>query len=298
VTVEASTTSTWTFDAIGTAWEIETEEPLCGSLRQEIAARIERFDRTYSRFRPDSLVSRIAHAADGGRFAFPEDGAVLFDFYDRLASATNGAVDPLVGRRLELLGYDPGYSLVPVPAVELAREPSAWARDVVRDGPTLVTRRPVVIDVGAAGKGYLVDIIAALLRGAGIGRFVVDASGDLRHHGADTVRVGLQHPYQPRQVIGVADLHERALCASATTRRAWGDGLHHVIDARTGRPVRDVVATWVVADTALLADGLATALFMTGATGLAEQFRFSYVRMFTDGRAQHSHDFAGELFTA
>jgi ApbE family len=84
-------------------------------------------------------------------------------------------------------------------------------------------------------------------------------------------------------VIGVANLQNRALCASAVNRRAWGNGLHHVLDARTGAPTTEVVATWVVASDAALADGLATALFFTGAHRLAETHRFAYVRMLADG---------------
>ncbi len=50
-----------------------------------------------------------------------------------------------------------------------------------------------------------------------------------------------------RRAIGVVELDpEDALCGSATNRRAWGDGLHHVLDGRTGRPTNDIVATWVV----------------------------------------------------
>lgn len=101
----------------------------------------------------------------------------------------------------------------------------------------------------------------------------------------------------PSVVIGVANLRDRALCASAINRRAWGDGLHHILDARTGVPVRDVVATWVVADHAAIADGLATALFFVDASHLRESFRFSHVRMFADGRAEVSSNFDGELFT-
>lgn len=69
---------------------------------------------------------------------------------------------------------------------------------------------------------------------------------------------------------------------SAVNRRAWGNGLRHVLDARTGAPATDVVATGVVAGDAALADGLATALFFTGAHQLAEIFRFAYVRMLAD----------------
>ena len=211
-------------------------------------------------------------------------------------------MDPLVGRQLELLGYDPTYSLTPAPAAVRARERArarpTWAAEIVRDGTTLITRRPLVIDVGAAGKGYLVDIISTILRQAGVAGFVVDAGGDLRHRGEHGIRVGLEHPLDPRLVIGVANLQNRALCASAVNRRAWGDGLHHVLDARTGAPATEVVATWVVAGDAALADGLATALFFTGAHRLAETFRFAYVRMLADGRAELSPDFDGELFTA
>jgi thiamine biosynthesis lipoprotein len=295
------TTSVFTFEAIGTQWEIETYEPLGCQLQDRILERIERFDATYSRFRADSLVSRVAEAVDGGRFNFPEDAVALFNLYDRLHAASGGAVDPLVGRDLELLGYDRTYSLTPAPATIRAEAHAqgrpSWSKDVIRDGASLITRRPLVIDVGAAGKGYLVDIISAMLREAGCTRFVVDGSGDLLHAGEPGIKVGLKHPFEPQMVIGVANLQNRALCASSVSGRAWGNGLHHVLDPRTGVPIRDVVATWVVADDAATADGLATALFFTGADHLARFFQFSYVRMFANGRAEISPNFNGELFT-
>jgi thiamine biosynthesis lipoprotein len=270
--------STVTFDAIGTRWCIDTNEPLGGEVHDRILDRIRRFDRTYSRFRPDSLIAQVAAAPTGGRFEFPKDSIALFDLYDRLFAATDGAVDPLVGRQLELLGYDPTYSLTAAPdavrARERARARPSWAADIVRDGTTLITRRPLVIDVGAAGKGYLVDLISTILQQAGVAEFVVDAGGDLRHRGEHGIRVGLEHPLDPRLVLGVANLQNRALCASAVNRRAW-----------------------VVAGDAALADGLATALFFTGGHRLAETFRFAYVRMLADGRAERSPDFDGELFT-
>ncbi|KUO17773.1 FAD:protein FMN transferase [Streptomyces dysideae] len=144
--------------------------------------------------------------------------------------------------------------------------------------------------------GYLVDVLSAVLQEAGRTRFVVDGSGDLRHGGERATRVGLEHPFDPRRVIGVAELRGQALCASGISRRAWGDGLHHMLDARTGVPVSEMTATWVVADEAELADGLATTLFFTRAPRLAETFEFAYVRMRSDGRAECSPDFTGELF--
>lgn len=293
------------FEAIGTSWQIETPDPLTPSERAAVLARIDEFDRVYSRFRGDSLVTAIAEADGPGSYEFPPDSEVLFELYDGLAAASAGAVDPLVGRDLELLGYDRGYSLRPVAAggagAADSRARPTWAADVRREGRMLTTA-PAVIDVGAAGKGYLVDLVAAVLREHGRSEFVVDASGDLVHVGPSPVRVGLEHPLDPTKAIGTATLQNSSLCASASNRRVWGDGLHHIVDGRTGSPAREVIATWVVtrgtgpAPTAL-ADGLATALFFTGAHRLAETFHFSYVRQYADGRAEISRDFPGELFT-
>ncbi|MCS5722758.1 FAD:protein FMN transferase [Herbiconiux sp. CPCC 203407] len=302
--------SVFAFEAIGTSWQIETPVPLGPAEQSAVLSRIEEFDRVYSRFRGDSLVTAIASAEAVGSYEFPADSDVLFELYDRLAAATAGAVDPLVGRDLELLGYDRDYSLRPAPSpapnpalrpVAGASARATWTADVARRGRTLTTA-PAVIDVGAAGKGYLVDLVAGVLREHGRTEFVVDASGDLVHAGPASVRIGLEHPLDPTKAIGVATLQNASLCASASNRRAWGDGLHHIVDGRTGSPAREVIATWVVtngtgAAPTALADGLATALFFTGAHRLAETFHFSYVRMYADGRAEISRDFPGELFT-
>lgn len=141
------------FDSIGTGWSIETTEPVAEPLRQAILARAQAFDRVWSRFREDSLISKIAGARQGGHFSFPDEASRLFDFYDRLHAATEGAVDPLVGRDLEMLGYDRNYRLTALPEGTRASycRPS-WATEVSRDGCVLQTRGPLVIDVGAAGS--------------------------------------------------------------------------------------------------------------------------------------------------
>jgi thiamine biosynthesis lipoprotein len=100
-----------------------------------------------------------------------------------------------------------------------------------------------------------------------------------------------------QKAVGVAELRDAALCGSAINRRAWGEGLHHIVDAVTGRPVVDgVIATWVVADSALVADGLATAMFFVEPARLREAFTFEWVRLSSDGRLEASAGFRGELF--
>jgi thiamine biosynthesis lipoprotein len=321
-----------TFEAIGAPWQIETPDPLPRSLVDAIHTRIDEYDTTYSRFRDGSLVSRIA--VGQGAWQFPSDAAPLFALYRRLYDATGGTLTPLVGRRLELLGYDRNYTLLPADELDLgSRSRTVIPRwdDVMywdETSATLTTSEPVVIDVGAAGKGYLVDIIAEMLRDAGIEEYIVDGSGDLVHRGDEPVRVGLEHPFDPSLAIGVYELSNGALCASAPGRRAWGTalhpGLHHILDGISGEPTTKVAATWAAASTGLVADGLATALFFTpgaeleaalgagsgsgsgsgfgaesgaGQISAATETHFQYVRMFPDSTVEQSPDFRGELFT-
>lgn len=245
------------FDAIGTAWTIDTPDDLPLGVEARIWAAIEEFDHEWSRFREDSIVSMVGR--DGGTIPVGDDGEAMMRLYTRLAEATDGAVNPLIGATLEHLGYDAAYRLTEAPGAPAAIP--TW-RGRFRGTTALLTLpRGTVLDVGAVGKGRLVDIVTGILRRARIDDFTVDAGGDLRHVGRRPLRVGLEHPFDAGRAVGVIELGEAALAASATNRRTWADGLHHVIDARTGRPVEGIAATWAVARSAMLADGASTAAF-------------------------------------
>jgi thiamine biosynthesis lipoprotein len=253
---------------------------------------VEDYDRSYSRFRDDSLVAPLAR--EPGTVTLPAGAGELERLFKKLYRLSDGTMTPLIGGSLEHLGYGADYALRPlghpVPAPR-------WEDALVWNGTEISASVPVVLDIGAAGKGQLVDLLASVLRGAGTTEFLVDASGDMLHSGAEPLGVGLEHPYDPTQAIGVVELHDGALCASAANRRAWGDGLHHVLDGATGRPVETVVATWTMATTAMEADALATALFMVDPKVLEREFEFSWLMVYSDGHAAYSAGFEGTLFS-
>jgi thiamine biosynthesis lipoprotein len=282
----------FTFDGIGTRWEISTPRPLDGILRARLLAVVEKYDGDWSRFRPDSAVSAMARQP--GRYRLPDEAAPLGRLYRSLYDITAGAMTPLIGSSLEQLGYDAAYSLTPAGAAVPAPR---WDDALDWDGTVLTTTAPFVLDIGAAGKGQLVDLLAAELRSSGVASFVIDASGDLLHCGPDPLQVALEHPYDPAKAIGTVSLAGGALCASASNRRAWGDGLHHVLDGTTGRPVSTAVATWTMAESTMVADALATALFFTPGAELERYFDFSWLTVFSDGSAAYSSGFEGTLFT-
>jgi thiamine biosynthesis lipoprotein len=285
---------TFAFDAIGTRWTVDISDSVTPDelveLERLVQARIEVFDRHYSRFRPDSLVMEMA--ARPGRYELPDDAGPLLQHYQDLYHYTDGHVSPLVGDLLVQAGYDADYSLNPG-----TMTPSARWDDAIEYEPGFLTlKQPVVLDFGAAGKGYLVDLVAEVLDRAGVSAYTVDAGGDIWHQGPEPLRVGLEDPRDASRAIGVVNLPGgMSLCASATNRRAWA-GLHHVLDPVTARPVQDVIATWVMAGSGLVADGLATALFFVSPARLLPAFEFRFVIMYADGSVRWSPDLPGEVF--
>lgn len=282
----------FSFDGIGTRWQISTPSRLSDAHRGRLLELVADYDAAWSRFRPDSLIAQAARQP--GTYRLPAEAAALGPLFRSLYWLSGGAMTPLIGGSLEQLGYDSGYSLRPSgPPLPAPR----WEDVLEWNGTDLNTRAPVVIDVGAAGKGQLADLLSAELCAAGISEHFIDASGDLLNAGSAPVQVALEHPYDSSRAIGVLNLGTGALCASAANRRAWGDGLHHVLDGTTGTPVRTVVASWAMAATTLVADALATALFFVEGTRLREEFEFSWLTVYSDGHAEHSAEFEGVLFT-
>lgn len=282
----------FSFGAIGTRWRVDSAAVLLPGQRADLLRLAEEYDALYSRFREDSGVTALA--STGGFLPLPDHGAGLGRLLRSLHDATGGGVSPLVGERLAALGYDAGYSFVPTAAPEPSR---AWQGllDWTEDGVALSA--PALLDVGAAGKGQLVDLMLEYLVSEGHDDVLVDASGDMRRTGTGTITVALEHPYDPTSAIGTVRLGSGALCASASNRRVWGDGLHHVLDARTGRCIDTVVATWVLAPDAMTADGLCTALFVADPADLTPAFDFDYVIVYSDGRARSSAALQGALFS-
>ncbi len=280
----------WRFEAIGTSWGIASAAALPESVKMRILALIEDFDKAYSRFRPDSLVSRLA--TEDGKVEFPPSASEIFGLYEELFRLTKGKVTPLVGDSLVAAGYDQKYSLKTAGAPVSAPD---YNEVITREGAAVTVLRPVCIDIGALGKGYLVDVVVKLLLEAGYDDFVVDASGDMRVVGDRTEVVGLENPRDTSEVIGTIEINNAALCASAVNRRAWGEW-HHVIDPATGVPTEEIVATWAIADTTMLADGLATALFFTDPKTLAAKYNYEYIRVHADGSAEYSEYFAKGVY--
>lgn len=284
------------FPAIGTHWNIRITQDITEDARQTLEAaiqsRLTTFDRAYSRFRDDSLVAAISKKAD--TYLLPDDAQPMLDLYADLYRFTDGAFTPLVGKLLSDAGYDASYSLQP----KQLTAPPQWNDVMTYRPPTLITTQPIQLDFGGLGKGYAIDLIGAVIEAHRITEYTIDAGGDIRHrsrHGA-TIRVGLEHPEDRTSVIGVATIANKSICGSAGNRRTWKN-FHHIINPHELASPKHILATWAVAPTTLIADAMATCLFLTSPQKLLQLVPFEYLILRPDYLVDMSPHFPAELFT-
>ena len=280
------------FEAIGTHWVIDCFS--ASKSREEILRlilnRIEDFDKTYSRFRKDSIVWKISQ--EKGEFEFPPDGKELFSLYEKLELITNGAFTLLIGNTLVEAGYDSEYKLKPGKINKLPKSSEVYSYK----HPTLTVKKPFILDFGGLGKGYLIEIIANLLLENNINTFTIDGGGDIYYKNDEkTLSVGLEHPGNFEQVIGIAKIKNQSIAASSGNRRVW-DRFHHIIDANSLKSPDEILATWVVAQSGVTADGLATCLFFSSPDKLLKYFDFEYLILYPDYSFKRSRNFPAELF--
>ena len=108
-----------------------------------------------------------------------------------------------------------------------------------------------------------------------IDKFWIDGGGDIYSYGT-SLKIGLEHPANPEQVIGVVEIKNQSICASSGNRRKWGK-YHHIIDPEKLESADEVLATWVIASKAIIADSLATSLFLVSPEKLKKEFEFEYL---------------------
>jgi len=244
-----------TFEAMGV--EVVVGGASATELR-EVKRLFERLDRTFSRFRPDSELSRLNESSSGFVGASPTFVVVLRLALDA-ARRTDGLVDPTLGVAIEAAGYDRDFARLVDDERRRRPGPSprgSWRQ--VRVAGRLVLRPPgTKLDLNGVVKALAVD--AAVQR---LGEGFVAAGGDVAVNGAAVV--GLPGG-------GSLTLRNGGLATSGTTTRRWlrgGETQHHLIDPATGRPS---TSHWkevtVAAGSCLEADIAAKAAFLLGEPG-------------------------------
>lgn len=269
------------FRALGTLCEIQYEHPVAeagAEFARSARAWTLDFEATYSRFRPDSLISRINQAAGDHPVAVDPETDALLQLVDGLHFLTRGVLDPTTLPLTLLWDFKNPHPRIPAPReVETAKRLCGWPKVQRSSHCIFLPEKGMGLDLGGFGKEYAVDRVLDLARQHGCTAALVDFGHDVACFGqpshAPCWHIGLENPAAPGSAWGGIALQEGAVASSGNYLRGFlrdGKRYGHIIDPRTGYPVtNEVEATYIIHGTCLEAGILSTSCYILGAqTGL------------------------------
>lgn len=229
-------------------------------------ADVQRIEQKYTRYRDDSLTSRINHAAGAAAIAIDAETAALLRYADACHTLSHGKFDITSGVLRQAWNFrsDPPVR-PPQQAIDRVLPLVDWS-GVEWDETTIrLPRAGMEIDFGGIGKEYAADRAATILQEHGMRHGLINLGGDVRAFGAQADgtpwRVGIRHPRRDGAAIAGVELVDGALATSGDYERFIDvDGVRycHILDATTGMPVMYWQSISVIAPLCVMAGSCST----------------------------------------
>jgi thiamine biosynthesis lipoprotein len=275
-----------TFRAMATQCEVQYAapggDPQASQFEAAAAGWVHAFEAKYSRFQPNSLISRINDAAGKEWVAVDPETDGLLAMCDTLFFMTRGILDPSALPLIRIWNWKADPPVIPdAAAIAAALRLVGWSKVRREPGKVFLPEKGMALDFGGFGKEYAVDIVAHIARDHGILNSLVDFGHDLRATGAPPGRpawhIGLEDPKVPGKTWASVGLSGKSIASSGdyirsftVARKRYG----HIIDPRTGWPVSNgCTQATVIADTCLQAGMLSTSAFIAGVEKGLEMIR-------------------------
>jgi len=263
--------------ALGTRCEVQYVCQDDGSARAfeaEAVNWVAGFEAKYSRFRPDSLVSRINAEAGLSWVEIDAEMEQFLDLSGSLHQLSQGVLDVTALPLMRLWDYRAATPRIPSEAeIAAAKRLVGWQRIQRAPGRVRLPEGGMALDFGGWGKEYAVDIVSQIARKHGLANALVDFGHDLNAVGAAPGKpgwhIGLEDPDRPGEACWSSiAAHDCGVASSGDYVRGFtlnGKRYGHIVDPRTGWPVANgCKQVTVIAKACLQAGVLATTVFILG----------------------------------
>ena len=238
-----------------------------GKALTEAFAELDRVEDIMSLYRQDSEISRLNR---DGHLENPHPWLVdILQQSAELSNATNGAFDVTV-QPLWKVHYQHAQAGT-VPTGEALQDAIArvnW-RNVAITSAGIHLRPGTEITLNGIAQGFAADAVSRVFRREGIEHALID-TGEIgtvgSHAEKEAWSIGIKHPRNEQDLLGLAALNGRCLATSGDyeTRFSEDYSQHHLLDPKTGHSPTELSSVTVVAETAVQADALSTAVFLVG----------------------------------
>lgn len=234
----------------------------------EAFAELSRVEAVMSLYRPDSEICRLNRT---GRLDTPHPYMIkVLETANRVSKQTDGAFDITVQPLYQLYArYKEAGTLPGETDIAAVLKRIGWQRVELTENSVLLKGEGTEITLNGIAQGFAADAVGSVLTAHGIRHALID-TGEVNAVGGHAERenwtVGIKHPRQENGLLALAQLNGRCLATSGDYETRFGTGYesHHLLDPHTGHSPRELSSVSVAAPSALEADALSTAVFLTG----------------------------------
>jgi thiamine biosynthesis lipoprotein len=266
------------FPAMGSRCEIVIDvddEKLAQKIFALAESETKRIEFKYSRYLPDSWLSQVNFAA--GKVATPldQESYQLLKYAENLYQVSSGLFDITSGIFRRAWDYKAIPKLPSQEQLDGILPLVSWPNVVWDEASVYLPKEGMEIDFGGYGKEYAVDRVAQILSQEGICSGYVNFAGDMRVIGPrennEPWQMGIQNPRNTSSLVATIPLYAGALATSGDYERYFeldGGRYCHIINPKTGWPVKYWQSISVLAPLAVMAGSYSTIAMLLEDQGL------------------------------
>ncbi len=238
-------------------------------------AELIRLEKALSRFIPGSIIANINQSAGKGCVKISPEVYEVLSCSIMLSQISCGLFDITIAPLVDLWDYKHSFHVPKLSEIQRLL-PLVNFHDLVLDSEketVSLRRKGQSIDLGGIAKGYASDRLIKILKEYGITSAFVNIGGNVSTLGnkpdGTSWCVGIRHPRYKGCLLGAVKVTDKAVVTSGDYERYFidteGKRWHHILDPTTGFPaVSGLLSVTVIADSAMIADVLSTAVFIAG----------------------------------
>jgi thiamine biosynthesis lipoprotein len=221
-----------------------------------------------SLYRPESQLSQLNRT---GRLENPHPYLVeVLEESIALSKATEGAFDVTIQPLWKAYFEHSGKGSQPTEGeIKASLASIGWEKIEITPDLIHLTGPNQAVTLNGIAQGFAADRVAEVFSAHGVDSALIDTGefGAIGSHAEkDSWTIGIKHPRNQQELLGVASLKGQCLATSGDYETTFSDDFsqHHLLDPKTGRSPAGLSSVTVIAATATQADALSTAAFLVG----------------------------------
>lgn len=235
---------------------------------------INKLESRYSRYLPDSLLTRINESAGDTRgVAVDEETAALLNYSQTCFEQSDGMFDITSGVLRRIWNFREN-KLPTDSEVADTLQLIGWDKVIWDESRIVLPLTGMELDFGGVVKEYAADTCATLCRDMGVRHGLINMGGDIHvigpHPDGSPWKIGIQSPDDPGSIATTVNLKHGGLASSGDYQRSIvidGKRYGHILNPKTGWPVEGLRAVSVVAPQCLIAGSTSTIAMLKGEAG-------------------------------